>query len=81
MEYIEKICFQGLKLQNKLLANMISTSFPGSFVFPPEREWVFLRQLPFGWEDEIYRERGWRVVCIRARDNAKKKIKTQMYSV
>ena len=40
MENIEKICFQGLKLQNKLLANMISTSFPGSFVFPPEREWA-----------------------------------------
>lgn len=31
MENIEKICLQGLKLQNKLLANMISTSFLGSF--------------------------------------------------
>ena len=31
MENIEKNCFQGLKLQNKLLANMISTSFLGYF--------------------------------------------------
>lgn len=31
MENIKKICFQGLKLQNKLLANMISTSFLGYF--------------------------------------------------
>jgi len=60
MENIEKIFFQGLKLQNKLLANMIWTSFPGFFLFPPGRT-----KYPGNEVDNV--------VCIRARDNVKLK--------